>query len=759
MTFDKTKAMRNAEKYLSQGKIKLAIGEYKQVIEHDPKDYSTMNMLGDMYVKNAETGLAINCYRPVADHYNRQGFAQKAIAVYNKITRLDPGSIEVNEKLAELYRSKGSVLEARQHYKTIAEYYEKRGQKIEALAVWQEIAKLDPQNTTVYVTVAESYLREGQADEAAAAFVEAGRRFANLEDHATAVTYFERALELNRSDVKTLSEFVDAKCKLGEPQSAVDKLNEILEEQPHNRDAMLLIVECQIEARDAAAAERAVIRLVEQEPANYPKFLDVAYLYLENGDFNAATRILSMSSEHLLVGGQADSFHEMVSRILANDAEQLDALRLLARYRSWQKDEGALRDSLVRLAEAAQKAGSIDDERYALVQLVMYLPHETGYSSRLREINQQYGFDDTESTSVFDEKFIRSSPPANAFSDVEPETAVSVVADGFGAHNTQLVGANTDPFAISGTDLYDFQIENSSGQEHFEQDFAIVDAVEAPSNLNAADEVKLHTEVESIKFYIENGYTDLAKKAVAELAAAYGDLPQILELKRDIDTFSAFAGEGDVETVSVEMVEESEPAAEAVETPSDVFAMPPPQETAPATNGHLEPTPSVRPVQPAESAVNGRELFDLDDLRDELGIDEPDTATDDGDYDTHFHTAVAYQEMGLLDDAIKEFQEAVALVRPNDGTRRFFSCANLLGHCFMEKGMPSLALKWYERTLETNDLNDDEKQGLWYEIGNAHEADGDNENAGRYFEKVYAENIDFRDVSDRIKNLMVSQSA
>ena len=137
MTFDKTKAMRNAEKYLSQGKIKLAIGEYKQVIEHDPKDYSTMNM----YVKNAETGLAINCYRPVADHYNRQGFAQKAIAVYNKITRLDPGSIEVNEKLAELYRSKGSVLEARQHYKTIAEYYEKRGQKIEALAVWQDLIR------------------------------------------------------------------------------------------------------------------------------------------------------------------------------------------------------------------------------------------------------------------------------------------------------------------------------------------------------------------------------------------------------------------------------------------------------------------------------------------------------------------------------------------------------------------------------------------------------------------------------------------
>jgi len=31
------------------------------------------------------------------------------------------------------------------------------------------------------------------------------------------------------------------------------------------------------------------------------------------------------------------------------------------------------------------------------------------------------------------------------------------------------------------------------------------------------------------------------------------------------------------------------------------------------------------------------------------------------------------------------------------------------------------------------------------------------ENAGRYFEQVYAENIDFRDVSQRVKNISVSR--
>ena len=45
--------MRNAEKFLAHGKIGLAIGEFRQVVANDPRDFSTMNMLGDLYVKNA----------------------------------------------------------------------------------------------------------------------------------------------------------------------------------------------------------------------------------------------------------------------------------------------------------------------------------------------------------------------------------------------------------------------------------------------------------------------------------------------------------------------------------------------------------------------------------------------------------------------------------------------------------------------------------------------------------------------------------
>ena len=79
MNFDKTKAMRSAERYVSQGKIRAAITEYRSVVDNDPRDIATLNMLGDLYAKNSDKRDAVQCYFQVADHYNAQGFAQKAI--------------------------------------------------------------------------------------------------------------------------------------------------------------------------------------------------------------------------------------------------------------------------------------------------------------------------------------------------------------------------------------------------------------------------------------------------------------------------------------------------------------------------------------------------------------------------------------------------------------------------------------------------------------------------------------------------------
>jgi len=111
-----------------------------------------------------------------------------------------------------------------------------------------------------------------------------------------------------------------------------------------------------------------------------------------------------------------------------------------------------------------------------------------------------------------------------------------------------------------------------------------------------------------------------------------------------------------------------------------------------------------------------------------------------------------------MENAIREFQDAINLVEINDGTRRFFQCANLLGHCFLEKQMPKAAAQWFMRDLEVADLTDEEKHAIYYDLGNALEAHGELEKAVGYFEQLYAENVDYRDVSLRLQNLQKKNS-
>jgi len=64
-----------------------------------------------------------------------------------------------------------------------------------------------------------------------------------------------------------------------------------------------------------------------------------------------------------------------------------------------------------------------------------------------------------------------------------------------------------------------------------------------------------------------------------------------------------------------------------------------------------------------------------------------------------------------------------------------------------------LAIMWYLRGLEVIDLKDEEKHALYYELGNAYEAGGETKKAFEFFEKLYAEDVDYRDISQRLNEL------
>jgi tetratricopeptide (TPR) repeat protein len=117
------------------------------------------------------------------------------------------------------------------------------------------------------------------------------------------------------------------------------------------------------------------------------------------------------------------------------------------------------------------------------------------------------------------------------------------------------------------------------------------------------------------------------------------------------------------------------------------------------------------------------------------------------DYDTHFNLGIAYREMGLLDEAIGEFQLSAK------DARYLVSCCSMLGLCFLDKGLPELAIKWYRRGLDADGVSEEDTLGLLYDMGCAYLTMGDNAGAYKTFVDAYGINTNYRDLVARIEEL------
>jgi tetratricopeptide (TPR) repeat protein len=125
----------------------------------------------------------------------------------------------------------------------------------------------------------------------------------------------------------------------------------------------------------------------------------------------------------------------------------------------------------------------------------------------------------------------------------------------------------------------------------------------------------------------------------------------------------------------------------------------------------------------------------------------------DEDPETHYNLGVAYREMGLLEEAISEFQKVAKAHESGKDFRYAMQCCTLLGLAFLEKGQPEIAAFWYERALQTSNLEAESVLALRYDLGVAQQLAGQSDAALKSFQLVYAMNIDYRDVSERITAL------
>jgi tetratricopeptide (TPR) repeat protein len=113
----------------------------------------------------------------------------------------------------------------------------------------------------------------------------------------------------------------------------------------------------------------------------------------------------------------------------------------------------------------------------------------------------------------------------------------------------------------------------------------------------------------------------------------------------------------------------------------------------------------------------------------------------------HYDLALAYKEMGLVDEAIAEFQIALRAGRMR------LKIYEELGECFLQKRQFNIAEKVLSRALETNHEDELELLGVYYHLGRAYEEMGRTEQARDAYERVLGMDIAFQDVAERLGRL------
>ena len=198
-------------------------------------------------------------------------------------------------------------------------------------------------------------------------------------------------------------------------------------------------------------------------------------------------------------------------------------------------------------------------------------------------------------------------------------------------------------------------------------------------------------------------------------------------------------------------------ASSGTPTISSQASAPVPQQSVPAPAAPVPQISRIIPGAPtaAKSSPFGEDAsVDLAEMFGELKQDlESGSSAEEADPETHYNLGIAFREMGLLDEAIGELQKTCQAVDRGHPFPQAMQTYTWLAQCFLDKGVPEAAIRWYQKALNAPGIDEETRTALHYELAGAYEAAGDRPSALKHFMEVYGRNIDYRDVAERIKPL------
>ncbi len=722
---NKAVLIKEAQNYIAKGQLDKAVETWEKLIREHP-DGNTYNALGDLYLKKGDKKIAVEAFHKAAAFFVNEGFSLKALGLYKKILNINPSDTNAFFALGQISEERGLKIDAIKYYLSAADILTKEEGKGNLFEIYEKIIAISPSNIPFRVKVAEIYTKEGLAQEAAKEYLNIARLYEEKKETEKSLEYYRKSLEIQPSNKEALLSITNFYAKTGNLDLAIEQMKKAASLFPEDIDVYLRCAEIYSASEQLDDAIACLSRVTEIDPANITATRLTGEIYFMKGDRETAWMKYVNVLDELLLDMNSDDAIKLLESF--KDIDPLETgKRLVTLYRQdGENQKGA--QELICLGNVYREKGMQKEAMNCYREAFSVTPDDDSLRAKIDDLEQEI-------RAVY--------VSAREDKTVDETLAEADVFLQYSLYEDALILlqeiCQKEPENIEiHLKLKSLYINTNNKEEATNECFIIYDLYEKTGNTEKRDQIL--KEAFSINpedpRLVSRGEPPAHEEIVT---VPYGEGPSIENYSEEIAEADFYAKQGlkDEAKEILEKLQNIFPEKEEIK--QKLIDL----ESVEATEGHspfAEET-TVKEKTP-EPVLDNDILSIFNEFKKGL-----ETEIDQGDHETHYNLGLAYKELGIIDDAIKEFQTA------RNDPETFFSSSSMLSMCYKEKGLFTLAIEVLNNTIEEMKNQDEPYWAMKYDLADAYEKNGNLKEALDIYTEIYGQNTGFRDVTERIKQV------
>ena len=429
MPIDREVALKAAERLLRQGKLDGAIEQYVRLIEEQPRDWTSINALGDLYVRAGDTERAVAQYVRIGDFLFGEGFLPKAAALYKKALKVRQDHEHTLLRLSEIAAQQGLLADAKLYLRQLSQQRTSRGDERGAAECVMRLAALDEDDGDAKVTAAQTAQAVGEVAQAVTLLLDAAAAFEKQNRGAEALDAKIAAANLAPDDARLRTDVAKALIAAGQ----IDRAQPFMSADSVGEDADLLFAigrKALLEGR-SAEAHATLMRVVALAPHQQDAVAVLANEMVAAGRVEDGYACVEILVDAALFEAAFDRAADLLNEFVERHCLVPALLKLVDVYVDAGLDD-RITAVQARLADAYLEAGQAAEARIIAEDLIVREPQDEAHAQRVRRALDALGVDNPDDViarlrdagPLFDEGFDMTAedlvPPAAAAPPAPP---------------------------------------------------------------------------------------------------------------------------------------------------------------------------------------------------------------------------------------------------------------------------------------------------------------------------------------------------